>query len=31
MSDVIADLRAQMQERLNVIERELKDLAGLVR
>jgi hypothetical protein len=31
MSDVIADLRSQMQERLNVIERELKDVEGLVR
>jgi hypothetical protein len=31
MSDVIADLRRQMQERLNVIERELKDVEGLVR
>ena len=31
MSDVIADLRGQMQERLKVIEGELKDLEALVR
>jgi hypothetical protein len=31
MSDVIADLRKQMQERLKVIERELKDVEGLLR
>jgi hypothetical protein len=31
MSDVIADLRRQMQERLKEIEKELKGVDGLVR
>jgi predicted DNA-binding transcriptional regulator len=31
VSDVIADLRRQMQDRLKEIERQLKDLDGLVR